>query len=284
MATFFNQATLSYDGNTVNSNIVTGEIVRELSAAKTAVVDTYRSDGEITYIISLVNSGSTTFSNLTVTDNLGAYSFGTDTLVPLTYVEDSVKYYVNGVLQAAPAVSTTPELEFSGINVPASGNAIIVYAVRVNEFAPLGTDGAINNEISVNGDLLAEPIVAEETVNALNEAELEITKSLSPQNVPINGQLTYTFVISNSGNVSVPATSNAVVTDVFDPILSDIVVVLNGTTLTSPDNYTYNEATGEFATVPGVITVPAATQTQDPETGIWTTIPAESTLTVTGRI
>jgi len=284
MATFFNQATLSYDGNTINSNIVTGEIVRELSAAKTAVVDTYRSDGEITYIISLVNSGSTTFSNLTVTDNLGAYSFGTDTLVPLTYVEDSVKYYVNGVLQAAPAVSTTPELEFSGINVPASGNAIIVYAVRVNEFAPLGTDGAINNEISVNGDLLAEPIVAEETVNAFNEAELEITKSLSPQNVPINGQLTYTFVISNSGNVSVPATSNAVVTDVFDPILSDIVVVLNGTTLTSPDNYTYNEATGEFATVPGVITVPAATQTQDPETGIWTTIPAESTLTVTGRI
>lgn len=284
MATFFNQATLSYDGNTINSNIVTGEIVRELSAAKTAVVDTYRSDGEITYIISLVNSGSTTFSNLTVTDNLGAYSFGTDTLVPLTYVEDSVKYYVNGVLQAAPAVSTTPDLEFSGINVPASGNAIIVYAVRVNEFAPLGTDGAINNEISVNGDLLAEPIVAEETVNAFNEAELEITKSLSPQNVPINGQLTYTFVISNSGNVSVPATSNAVVTDVFDPILSDIVVVLNGTTLTSPDNYTYNEATGEFATVPGVITVPAATQTQNPETGIWTTIPAESTLTVTGRI
>ena len=38
MATFTNQATLSYNGGSTNSNIITGEIVDVLTASKTAVV------------------------------------------------------------------------------------------------------------------------------------------------------------------------------------------------------------------------------------------------------
>lgn len=34
MATFTNQATLTYNGGTVNSNIVTGELVQVLTASK----------------------------------------------------------------------------------------------------------------------------------------------------------------------------------------------------------------------------------------------------------
>ena len=41
MATFYNQATLSYKGRSVSSNIATGELVSLLSATKTAVTDTY---------------------------------------------------------------------------------------------------------------------------------------------------------------------------------------------------------------------------------------------------
>ena len=37
MAIFTNQATLTYNGNTTNSNIAYGEILDELSATKTAV-------------------------------------------------------------------------------------------------------------------------------------------------------------------------------------------------------------------------------------------------------
>jgi hypothetical protein len=50
MATFFNQATLTYRGGATNSNIVTGEIREVLSANKTA---TYTQDpvtGEWTLI------------------------------------------------------------------------------------------------------------------------------------------------------------------------------------------------------------------------------------------
>ncbi len=59
MATFINQATLSYNGGSTNSNIITGEIVDVLTASKTAVVDTYRTPDKITYVVSLVNTGTT---------------------------------------------------------------------------------------------------------------------------------------------------------------------------------------------------------------------------------
>ncbi len=48
-------------------------------------------------------------------------------------------------------------------------------------------------------------------------------------------------------------------------------------------DYTYSETTGEFATLPGRITVPAATYTQNPD-GTWTDAPGTITVEVTGTI
>ena len=47
MPTFFNQATLTYDGKTVNSNIATGEILEVLSATKTAVINSYSKEDNV---------------------------------------------------------------------------------------------------------------------------------------------------------------------------------------------------------------------------------------------
>ena len=58
MATFTNQATLTYNGQTTTSNVTVGELTETLTAAKTAVVPTYGTDGRVTYILSLVNSGT----------------------------------------------------------------------------------------------------------------------------------------------------------------------------------------------------------------------------------
>ena len=76
MASFYNQATLSYNGNTTTSNITTGELLEVLSATKTALRNNYTSNENVTYIISIINSGSTAFTGLTVTDNLGAVGTG----------------------------------------------------------------------------------------------------------------------------------------------------------------------------------------------------------------
>ena len=105
MATFTNYATLSYNGGTTDSNIVTGELLATLSMTKTAVMDDYTQKDDVTYVISLVNGGTTAVTGLTVTDDLGGYTLGENTVYPLAYTDGSLRYYVNGVLQTAPAVS-----------------------------------------------------------------------------------------------------------------------------------------------------------------------------------
>ena len=283
MATFTNQATLSYNGNVITSNIATGEIIEVLSATKTAVIDTYSQESEITYVIQIVNSGTTAFTGLTLTDSLGAYPFGVPPLTPLEYVTGSVLYYVNGVLQASPTVIAGPPLTISGINVPAGGVATILYVVETNQFAPLDTAASITNIATISGNGFTD-IIVNEIVTPESEPRLTITKGLSPTTITENGQLTYTFTIQNTGHVPIVATDNVFITDTFNPILSGLTVVFNGTTWSTPANYTYSETTGEFATAPGQITVPAATYTQNTLTGAWIIEPGVSVLTVTGTL
>ena len=283
MATFYNQATLSYGGVSRMSNVVSGEIRSSLSVTKTAVSDSYGAGGSVTYVVSIINADSTAFTGLTLTDDLGAFEFGTQTLYPLTYDVGSLLYYVNGVLQPTPATSGTEPLVITGINVPASGNATIVYGATVNEYADPTAGATIVNTATLSGVGIAD-VTAEETVTAGDTTELTISKSLTPASIVENGSITYTFLIQNTGNTEADATQAVVLTDTFDPALSGITVTLDGTPLAETTGYTYDETTGEFATVAGAITVPAATFTQDTTTGVWTLTPGTAELTVTGTI
>lgn len=283
MAFFTNQAQLRYGNEVANSNITVGEIQEVLAVTKTAVKRTYRQGDTITYIISIVNSGTTEYTGLTLTDDLGRYAFGEGERTPLDYVAGTIHYYRNGVIQTAPTVEAGQPLVITGISVPAGGNATIVYETRLNAYAPLRIESEITNVVTVSGTCITG-ITATETISAVAEPILSITKSVSPVPVTECGRLTYTFVIQNTGNVPADPTTEVIVTDTFDPILRDLTVTFNGTAWTDPTNYTYDETTGAFATVLGEVTVPAATYTQDPETGEWTTSPGVSTLIVTGTI
>ncbi len=284
MAQFTNQAQLSYNNSVVNSNIAIGEILEVLSASKTAVMGNYTRGENVTYVISVVNSGNSAVTGLTVSDNLGAESFGDATLYPLVYVDGSVRLYINGVLQAAPAASAGPPLVFSGISLPANSNLILIYEAQTTQFAPLGVGDSIVNTATVSGTGIPSSVTVTETVIPREEPELTITKSVEPIPVTENGTLTYRFVIQNYGNTAAAASANVAVTDTFDPVLSGLTVALNDTVWTEGTEYQYDETTGIFASVPGQITVPVATYTRDTATGAWIVTPGVSLLVITGTV
>lgn len=283
MAQFTNQARLAYNNSVTNSNVAVGEIREVLSAAKTAVREEYGQNDRVTYIVSIVNSGTAALSGISVTDNLGAYTVGAQQVTPLTYSAGTIRYYSDGVLQNAPAVTAGPPLVISNLTVPAGGNVLLIYEAQVNQFAPLGANAAITNQAVVSGTGVT-PVTVTETVTAESEPILSITKSVSPVPVTENGTLTYTFLIQNTGNAAADAAAAAVITDTFNPVLTNLSVTFNGAAWSEGTNYTYSEMTGIFTTVSGQVTVPAATYTQDPATGVFSINPGVSTLIISGTV
>ncbi len=283
MAVFTNFATLSYKGGTRNSNTVTGEIMETVSVQKTAISTGYGAGDTLSYAVSLVNAGPADVSGLSVTDDLGAYELDGTALYPLSYVDGTARLIVNGALQPAPAVTAGPPLAFSGIDIPAGGSAVLVYEADVTGYAPLAPDSEITNTVTVTGGGVSVPLTASATVESLDSADLFISKALSPCVVPANGEITYSFELTNTGNTEAGAADEVVVSDDFDPILTNISVSFNGAAWTRAVQYSYDETTGAFATLPGQITVPAASYTQNAD-GTWTIEPGTATLTVSGTI
>lgn len=277
MAQFTNFATLTYSGGTTNSNTVTGELVNLTQVSKDALSETYAPGDTLVYVIALRNTGDVAATGLTVTDDLGGYAFGGGTRYPLTYVPDSLRYYVNGLLQTAPTVTAGPPMEVTGLTIPAGGNALLIYEARVTDFAPLAQGSTIVNTATLDSQ------TAQETVTVRSGADLTITKALSPATVTENSRVTYTFAIRNTGNTPAAAADSIVVTDTFDPILTDVQVTYNGSPWTAGTQYTYNQTTGLFSTTPGAITVPAGTPSQAAD-GTWSITPGTTTLTISGII
>lgn len=282
MASFTNFATLSYNGGTVNSNTVTGEILESVTAAKTAVTGAYGAGDSLSYAISLVNSGPAAVT-VTVTDDLGAYDHEGTTLYPLAYRADTMRVFVNGVPQPAPAVTAGPPLVVSDLEIPAGGSAVLVYETELTAYAPLAEKSSITNTAAVTGGGLSAPLSVSATVESLDSAVLHVTKSVSPATVTANGELSYCFEITNTGNTEAGAADEIVLSDTFDPVLGNLQVSLDGQSWARGAQYSYDETGGVFSTIPGQITVPAAAYTQNPD-GTWSVEPGSVTLTVTGII
>lgn len=284
MAQFTNQAQLSYNGMVINSNITVGEFLDSLTADKHAVTSTYTVGDEITYVISMVSTGTNAQNNITVTDDLGAYISGGVTVYPLSYVAGSVTYYQNGTIQPAPTVTVSAPLTITGITVPAGGSVIIIYKATVTQYANPNVCGTITNTATIDGACITTPIRVSETISAVAGASLTIIKSLEPTVVTgCGGRLTYTFTIRNLGNTAAGVGDSVILTDTFYPILHGLTATRDGVALPA-SAYTYSELNGVFTTAAGQIVVPAATYTQDPTTGAWTVIPGTTTIVVTGTV
>lgn len=284
MAEFTNQASLRYNDTVTNSNIVVGNIVQSLEITKTAVRPEYYTDDDTSYVISITNSSSEDLTGLTVTDNLGAYRWNELRLVPLSYIEGSLRYFVNGVLQPELDPDAGETLVIPGVSVPANGSAMLIYEVRPNIYAPLEAGSTITNTATVEGRGVAETLAADEVVTVAERVLLSISKAIEPKTVTANGQITYTFVIQNTGNAPADAAVAAVVEDAFDPALNGLTATYNGKELVPDKDYTYDQTTGVFETTAGTIQLDAASFARDEATGAVIVTPSVGVLVVSGTI
>lgn len=279
MATFFNQASLSLNGEITNSNVTEGELLSALSITKTALNGAYGVGEELSYLITVSNNSSTerVFS---ITDDLGAYPVGGVPVYPLSYIDGSARLYINGVFSSLLTPVSTEPLSFEGVTLPAGAVATIAYTALATSYAPLEAGSVITNTASIVGTEES----GESTVSVRDTVSLTIAKAICPSSVSGGGSVGYTFVIQNTGNTPVVSTDNLTVSDTFNPLLTDITVTLDGVELVEGVGYSYNELTGEFATLPGVVSVPAAVYTRDPVSGALITTPGNAVLTVVGAI
>lgn len=131
--------------------------------------------------------------------------------------------------------------------------------------------------LSYNGSQINSNVVTGELQDALTVTKTAVSGSYRPGDT-----VTYVVTLTNTGT-ALTGQEGAVITDTFEPTLTITGVTFNGAAWTSPEDYTYDAATGAFATVAGKLTVPEATFTQNAD-GSWTVTPGQSILTVTGTV
>ena len=91
MLTFTNQAALSYRNRVRYSNLTTGQIADALTVAKESLTAAYGPEDDITSVVRLANNGTAALTDLTITDDLGGYTFDGTTVYPLAYAENSLR-------------------------------------------------------------------------------------------------------------------------------------------------------------------------------------------------
>ena len=286
MAQITNQANLTFrygnaTGNAV-SNIATATFLDPLSVEKTSVDETYRADDRLTYVLSVQNNGNATITGINLVDDLGTYTLpGGTTVTPLTY-GDAAALYINGVyVSPITGTETLNSVTFTIPSLAPGANALVVYQVVINEYAPLSTGSTVVNTVTVTSPSVGIPLTDTNTVTVEDYADIGIQKDMSPDPVSDGDLLTYTFTISNAGNT--PATG-VVLTDAFNPAPSNITVTVGGLPVPATD-YTYENGLLTLPTGTNYqMTGPAATITQDPATGVVTVNPGTLLITVTGTI
>ena len=287
MPSIENFATVRYTSGGVTetkiSNIAEISIESAVGFTKTSVGNTYNDNSIITYILTVTNSSGSEISGSTITDNLGTYAFGTTELTPLEYVAPAVLLINGQDVSAQLGVNSSVQgnLTFTIPTIPAGATANIIYKAQVNDFAPLAIDSTIINTSTFESNSECADTSASSTISVANSANIQIIKQMCPNPVICGDTITYTIKIYNYGNT---AAENVILTDDFNPAPTNITVSRDGILLLGTD-YTYVDGT---LTVPSSaatsITVPPATFTQDPTTGIITITPSVVEYTVTGTI
>ncbi len=268
MATILNNfATLTYnsgeDTGAATSNVVTTNLLDSISISveKFSANTAWRPAENITYFVTVTNTGTQILEAVTVTDDLGGED---DT--PLTYVQGSARLIDGAVVTEVTPTDTDPlVIPVAGTLMPGE-SVVVLYVARVNATIEDEVE-CITNTATAQGssDACATGTAEDEssvTICREDFAQVDILKAVDKAVISCGDTLTYTFTIENSGNI--PAT-NVIITDTLPAgfEITEIRSVTDGvTTVYTAEDYTVDgDNTLTLPTGEVTITVPARTQT-----------------------
>ncbi len=285
-----NTATLTFEygeqSGVAVSNVATMTLRETVTVTKSCIENFYYRGDSLTYVITVSNNNNFEITNLSITDNLGAYTpdgvLENTLYIPLS-CNGPAHLYVNGVFKS----ELTAQLNcdgalFSVASIPAGSAANIIYKVSVNDKALLEKGSTLTNTASLIFDSITVPITTSHTISVRETADVKIVKNMSPEFVVRGEEVAYNFSLYNYGNTEAV---NVILTDAFSPSPVIARVSVNAQDLLFTD-YSYMSGT---LTIPAygsefTLTIPPATFAQDSLTGSVNIAPGHATVSVIGKI
>lgn len=246
-----------------NSNTVVANVreLYELEGCKYSIQPSFRAGGCVTYMVQVRNIGENSVFQVTITDSLAQGKL---------YVDSNMVYVIyQGNVEKVTPVSTSP-LKVVLNNPLAPGESVVViYGARVIEnldptVSKLINCAHIEASITETGEKRVSVVPDPCLVLPLEQyANVTIFKSISSNEVVVGEEFTYTFTLTNSGQLDA---KNVVLTDKLPKYFKiSKIVSITGTTVKefTPSMYTVDASTNTLtlpnASVPEGITVPAVT-------------------------
>ncbi|MBO5914408.1 MAG: DUF11 domain-containing protein [Clostridia bacterium] len=289
MATIItNRATVNYSYGRSSavtvSNTASTVLNGTVEISKFALSNAYRAGGDITYIITVTNSGNSALGDITVADDLGSIEFGNGRLKTLDYIGPAQLYTGGMYVSALTPITTVDGISFNIGNLPIGETATIIYVARANQNASSALGESITNTATARRfcDCPCDfPSSASATVYAEAYGDLRVIKSVCPNPVVCGEQINYIIDLYNYGNTVV---GNVVLSDVFDPLLTDLTVSIDGNVIPA-SQYNYVNGTLTLPNRSGSeITVPAASFTRNEQSGAVNINPGHIQITLSGNI
>lgn len=194
--------TISTDLNvSYNSNMVKGASQNEFAPGDT-----------VTYQIRTTNTGTGTFYNLSLSDNLGSAT----TTKPLAYVENSVSAFLYngaGTLVSSPSVTVSTDENGNAVfsvagSVPEGYVLVLTYNATVNSSLETTVTSVTNTAtFNANEGGVTGAAYSNTASTTINRETVTIVKSANAASVTPGDDLVYTFTLTNIGTNEVSVSS-----------------------------------------------------------------------------
>lgn len=262
---------------TATSNVASTSLLSQyqLETTKTALVQNYRPGDNIPFIVQVKNTGTSPLYAVTMTDDLAGGN--------LIYVGNSVNLLRNETISSLTPTTTNPLVVEIVDELPAGEEVSVIYTARVSanlssEVEQITNSATFSAQGTRGGALIPDTPTSEASITPEDYASIEMTKSVSADQVTAGVPFDYVITLENAGNADA---TGIVITDVLptDFTINSITAVSGETTTTfETSDYSVDSSTNTL-TLPSTSSSKTISVPARGEGGVNTT-----TITINGQI